>query len=173
MSNDTKIFALSNIKYNGKTFARGDEVLGVDDKQAKILLDTGAAQTEPVETDVETEEVIDTGEGENITPNVGGETAKETGEPSIDGAETTNTGTELGPDENKSSVFGNKNADATDGLVDYVVKEGDTFPNLPDGTPVKTGDTIGLSPDHELLKDVTPAPTDKNKVVDPSLSEGM
>ena len=39
-----------------------------------------------------------------------------------------------------------------DEMVDYVVKEGDSFPPLPDGTQVQAGMTIKLSKDHELLK---------------------
>ena len=38
-----------------------------------------------------------------------------------------------------------------DSMVDYVVKEGDNFPNLPDGTPVNVGDTVKLAKDHPLV----------------------
>lgn len=41
-----------------------------------------------------------------------------------------------------------------DQMVDYVITEEtvDQFPPLPDGTELKVGDTIKLSPGHELLK---------------------
>lgn len=38
-----------------------------------------------------------------------------------------------------------------DSMVDYTVKEGDNFPNLPDGTPVNVGDVVKLPKDHPLV----------------------
>ena len=39
-----------------------------------------------------------------------------------------------------------------DQMVDYTVREGDEFPDLPDGTPVRAGDVVRLGKDHPLLE---------------------
>jgi hypothetical protein len=39
----------------------------------------------------------------------------------------------------------------TDSMVDYTVKEGDNFLDLPDGTKVNVGDTVMLPKDHPLV----------------------
>lgn len=101
-------YALSNLNHNGRKFARGDEVKGLDEAQAESLLrDEIISETEPVDdVEVEEEEKVDSGEGENAKPAAGGEDQPETGEPSIDGTAASSQGNELGPDETKDKPSG-------------------------------------------------------------------
>lgn len=81
-----KYYAKSNIRNGKNTFERGDEieVSGVDEQQ---LLEAGVLSTDPI---VDAHEEVQT--EEKAQPTLGGEAQPQSGEPSLDGAETAASG---------------------------------------------------------------------------------
>lgn len=141
-------YCKGNLKHDGRSYKKGDAI-ALEENQAKHLMKNKVVQSQPIpEEDLEREIETAAADEEVKTPEVGGETRTETGEPSIDGDQTR--------PENKggilSSIFGKKKDDEAG---DDTKEEGsDTTANTGEGNSIANANAAPQDPENDPSKDL-------------------
>ena len=116
---------MTDLNTEGPTTGQGVAAGGVDKAKEAALAEQGDEAT-PTSTAVPADTQVQAPSADDVTTS---------GEPA-------DAATALTPEEQAE----------LDQMVDYTVREGDEFPDLPDGTPVRAGDVVKLGKDHPLLE---------------------
>ena len=126
---------MTDLNTEGPTTGQGVAAGGVDKAKEAALAEQGDEAT-PTSTAVPADTQVQAPSADDVT------TSGEPADAEDDSADEADAATAPTPEEQAE----------LDQMVDYTVREGDEFPDLPDGTPVRAGDVVKLGKDHPLLE---------------------
>ena len=131
-------YVKSNILHNGSLLSKG-EAVELPEEVAHDLIKTGVLSTEPVEKDVSRENI--THEEAPKGPTAGGETPKESGEPSLDGTESGVSGSA------KDVTPGTETVSATSDVDGENTTGGSATTDVPEVPAQQTGEVANTQSD--------------------------